>query len=97
MNNFSFEEVGIKLPTFQEIEDIDNFLNLKAMAKFRHHESGWTWYVIAGKPRGNDMLLYCFVDGDFKEFGNVLLSEILNVGAMFCPTFQPVYIKELID
>ena len=94
MSDFSFSDVGINLPTFKDIEE-KSIDELQAVAKFHHHETGWVWYVIAGEPRGEDMLLHCYVMGAFNEFGNVMLSELLNVGAMFCPTFKPIYIKDL--
>lgn len=94
MNNI-FTDVGITLPTLTQIEDLE--LNeLQAVAKFRHHESGWEWYVIAGDEKHNDMLLYCYVKGLENEFGHALLSTLLENGVMFCPTFQACKVNSLI-
>lgn len=97
-DKFSFDDVGVKLPDLPTVENVENFLNLKCVCKFRHHETGWEWYVIAGnKTINQDMMLYCFVRGLEDELGNVMLSEILDVGAMFCPTFQPCRVGDVLD
>ena len=93
--DFNFKEVGIQLPSMSDIENL-NYDELKAVAKFRHHESGWEWYVIAGDNfNDNDLLLFCYVRGDFNEMGSVMMSSIIGAGAMFCPTFKPVKVADL--
>ncbi len=95
--SFSFAEVGVDLPPLTVVEKETNPLNLKCVCKFRHHETGWEWYIIAGsKTLKGDMMLYCFVKGLEDELGTALLSELLGVGVMFCPTFTPCRVADLI-
>ena len=97
MIDFKFEDVGIKLPTFQELDEITDSSKVKAIAKFKHEKSGWIWYVIAGEYIGaGDYYCYGLVKGIATEFGMFDLSTALDCGAKFCPTFTPCYVDELV-
>lgn len=93
-----FNELGVKIPHLADIENETNFLNLKCICKFRHHQTGWEWYVIAGKQMTDgNWDLYCYVKGLDNELGFVYLDELLRNGAMFCPTFIPCRVGDLVD
>ena len=91
----NFQGLDIPLPTFQEIVN-KSLDELVAVCKFRHHQTGWEWYVIAGETIGEEMLLFCYVKGDFNEFGYVPLYDIIDAGAMFCPTWKSRKVERLL-
>lgn len=107
-----FEQNGIKLPTNQEIESVDNPV-CKAVFKTKVMVSGvpepvdWTWYVFSGElveiadpyigPH-EDYYLFCFVDGLFPELGYcTLMGDIYKLGGTLQPLSGEIHMNEIMD
>ncbi|WP_432644903.1 hypothetical protein [Methanobrevibacter sp.] len=71
-----FEKNNIRLPTIEEVEEIDN------PPVVAHFTNGlWDWYVIAGEKLDDDYRLLGLVNGDYKEMGTFTLKQLENVSA----------------
>lgn len=68
---------------------VDEYENPQAIAHFTNPQ-GWEWYIIAGKPLGNDdFYLFGYVIGIENELGFFTLKQILGAGAVYDTEFIP--------
>ncbi|WP_089758084.1 DUF2958 domain-containing protein [Halarsenatibacter silvermanii] len=85
-----------RLPTPEEIREEDD---PKALAKFFHPTSGWSWYATAFDPEREIFL--GLVDGQFLEYGTFSLAELekasgaLGLGVERDRFFDPLPISKL--
>ena len=80
------ETIGKILPS---LDLVDEYENPQVIAHFTNPQ-GWEWFVIAGKPLGNeDFYLFGYVLGEFNELGYFTLNQILQVGAKYDTEFTP--------
>lgn len=89
MSSDIFEINNIKLPTIEEVDEIDN---PPVLAHFTNGH--WNWYVLAGEKLDDDYRLFGVVDGDYKEMGTFTLKQIENVSATLTP-IKDIYLKDL--
>ena len=83
------EFIRKRLPKYEDLPESTD--TLVAQVKFFYPDFGWTWYGIAFD---GDDLFYGLVDGHELEFGDFLLSELIeNRGKFGCAIERDLYFK----
>lgn len=84
--------LNIILPSLDLVDEQENpqtvahFTNLK----------GWDWYIIAGKPFGeDDFYLFGLVNGYEKELGFFTLKQIIDAGGIYDLEFIPIGVYDI--
>ena len=78
--NGSFDHLLQRLPRIVDL-DQDPIVHFKLFMP----GTGWTWYVLAGRPTaGGDWILHCYATSPYDaELGDVSLNELLGTPGPF--------------
>ena len=70
-----FPMLEAKLDQAPDLYATENDENKNIIVKI-HLVNGWVYDVFEAEKQGDDYLMFCFVHGDWPEFGYVSLNEI---------------------
>lgn len=84
-------ELRNQLPKLYEQEGTEDKI---VYIKYFFPAGNWTWFVIEGKPRGDDFLFFGYVIGLEKEWGYFTLKQLEEINWRGLTVERDLYFKQ---